>query len=86
MLLKEHKTLLQEIIDLGGDCLDAKRCCRCPFAFVCLIEFAKCAKDPKTRIASKQDRFNIALNVVTRDALMDDVEDPKDHFKTNKVL
>jgi hypothetical protein len=86
MLLANHKKILQDIINLNGDCLDSNRCSVCPFAYVCLIEFAKNASDPKTRIASKQDRLNIALNILMRDALMNDVDDPKDHFVTGKKL
>jgi hypothetical protein len=64
-LSKNDAAVLQEIVELEGSCLRKERCLQCPFRSMCLPEFLN--PFPPT----KSQRFNIALDVLTHNALMD---------------
>jgi hypothetical protein len=71
-LLKKHEETLDKIIDLDGDCLDAKICEVCPFASLCLPDFLHTSKRP-----TKQERVQMALDTLTRNHLMADDDFPE---------
>lgn len=71
-MLKTHEEMLDRIVELDGDCLDAKNCSICPFAALCLPEFLKDRKRP-----TKSDRVQMALDALTRNSLMDDDSFPE---------
>lgn len=70
-LSKNDETILQEIVDLEGDCLMRKRCEQCPFRSMCLPEFLNVAAPPPT----KQQRRDMALKVLTHNSLLEDTTD-----------
>ena len=73
--------ILQEIVELDGHCLKRERCLLCPFRSMCLPEFLN------PHPPSKSQRFNMALDVLTHNALMDpqkDIEHVKMGRKTSK--
>lgn len=65
-LSNKDKKILAEIISLGGQCLESKRCIECPFRSVCLPEFLN--PYPLTR----PQRLNMALDVISYGLLLDD--------------
>jgi hypothetical protein len=66
--MKDEKIeILETIIKLKGDCLSAKLCNACPFKKKCLPQFLDYANRP-----SQEERFNLALDIITNTALMDD--------------
>jgi hypothetical protein len=80
-LNKGDKDTLQEIIDTDGQCLDSKRCARCPFRAICLPEFLNPVPP------SQPQRLKMALDVLTHHYLIDDeveVEDIKKDYKWDK--
>lgn len=58
-------SILQEIVELEGNCLKRERCVQCPFRSMCLPEFLN------PHPPAKSQRFNMALDVLTHNALMD---------------
>jgi len=58
--------IIQEIIDLDGDCLDYVRCLECPFKSTCLPEFLN-IKSP-----SKAQRESMALRALVHHSLLED--------------
>lgn len=72
-MLKTHEETLEKIVELEGDCLDSKYCSVCPFASKCLPEFLK---TPRQR-PSKPERFQMALDVLARNALLNDDDFPE---------
>lgn len=66
MSLSENDALiLQEIVNLEGKCLKRERCLACPFRSMCLPEFLN------PHPPSQLQRFNMALDVLTHNELMD---------------
>jgi len=65
-LSKQDTDTIQEIVDKDGDCLDSKRCCRCPFRAKCLPEFLN------PDVPSKTQRLEYAINVLAFHSLLDD--------------
>jgi hypothetical protein len=66
--MSDEDLVLDRIVELKGNCLDAKLCSRCPFAKKCLPAFMRA---PYTR-PSKEQRLNMALDHITRRSLLDD--------------
>jgi hypothetical protein len=74
-LANNDARILQEIVDLDGNCMDSKRCQVCPFKALCLPEFL--FPNPPTI----EQRAKMALDVMTHHALADEDEvlDVKEH-------
>lgn len=70
-LTSNDSRILQEIVDLDGNCLDSVRCKLCPFRALCLPDFLN--PTPPT----KEQRAKMALDVMTHHALVDE-ETPLD--------
>ena len=66
------KDILQDIIDLRGDCLSSTRCAQCPFRSVCLPGFL--SSTPPTHA----QRFRIALDTLSSLMLLDDDDSVKE--------
>jgi len=66
-LTNEQANVLEEIIDLGGECLENNRCIKCPFKNDCLPKFAE-----EDGPWSHKTRMNLAINTLTREVLMGD--------------
>lgn len=60
------KAVLDQIVELNGDCLDSARCKDCPFKNKCLVEFGS------KRPPSKKTRLVTALDKITVDALLNE--------------
>ena len=60
------KAVLEQIVELSGDCLDSTRCKDCPFKNKCLVEFG--SKKPP----SKKMRLITAIDKITVDALLNE--------------
>jgi hypothetical protein len=82
MALSEiDKDTLEEIVQKDGNCLDSKRCAKCPFRAICLPEFLA----PVT--PSPPQRLKMAMDVLTHHYLIDDeieVEEIKKDYKWDK--
>jgi hypothetical protein len=63
--------ILEDVIAVNGDCLQATRCSRCPFASECLPKFAE-ESGPWT----KEERRNRAMNALAHQVLMGDNYEP----------
>lgn len=74
-LSNRDKDTLEEIVKLDGQCLDSKRCQKCPFRAICLPEFLNPVPP------SQPQRLKMALDVLTHHYLIDDESeiDMKDH-------
>lgn len=72
-MLKTHEELLEKIVALDGNCLDAKLCSICPFASRCLPDFLKTPRDRWT----KPERLQMALDVLARNSLFNDDDFPE---------
>lgn len=68
--MKDEDAVLEQILELSGNCLDAKLCKRCPFAKKCLPGFIKA---PRMR-PSREERLHMALDYVARKSLFGDDE------------
>ena len=79
-LSEDHKLVLEEIVNLEGDCLKKERCERCPFRMSCLPEFLTSPNLPPT----KNQRFEMALDTITRDIIMKDEEPQKPLWENKK--
>jgi hypothetical protein len=80
-LNNSDKEVLQEIIDTDGQCLDSKRCSRCPFRAICLPEFLNPVPP------SQPQRLKMAIDVLAHHYLVDndiEVEDIKKDYKWDK--
>lgn len=80
-LTTTDKEVLEEIVDTNGQCLDAKRCYKCPFRVICLPEFLNPIPP------SEPQRLKMAMDVLTHHYLIDDeveVEEIKKDFKWDK--
>ena len=82
MALNQSDTnILQEIIETDGQCLDSKRCVKCPFRAICLPEFLNPVPP------SPPQRHKMAMDVLAHHYLIDDdidVEDIEKDFKWDK--
>lgn len=67
------KDTLEEIVKLDGECLDSKRCLRCPFRAICLPEFLNPVPP------SQPQRLKMAQDVLAHHYLVDEEMDIKDH-------
>jgi len=65
---EQQSKILEKIISLDGDCLTAEICKECPFASKCLPQFLH----GKQKRPSKQERLNLALDVIAQEVLLDD--------------
>lgn len=65
-LSDSDKKILEEIANLKGNCLDSKRCTKCPFRAICLPEFLNPLPP------SQPQRFKMALDVLTHNCLVDE--------------
>lgn len=61
-----HRAILEQIVELNGDCLDSARCQLCPFKLNCLSEFAT-VKPP-----SKKTRRQMALDKLAGDIILNE--------------
>ena len=80
-LSTSDKDTLEEIVQLDGQCLDSKRCARCPFRAICLPDFLNPIPP------SQPQRLKMAIDVLTHCCLIDDeleVEDIKKEYKWDK--
>jgi len=75
-LSDKDKIILEEIVSLNGNCLDGARCHSCPFRTSCLPEFLITPKEPPT----KNQRLQMALDVITYNILLGDSEGEKDRW------
>lgn len=72
-LSQVDKDTLEEIVKLDGQCLDSKRCQKCPFRVACLPEFLNPVPP------SQPQRLAMAQDVLTHHYLIDEDMDVKDH-------
>lgn len=72
-LNNQDAKVLQDIVDLGGKCMDSGRCKICPFRAMCLPEFL----NPVPPTTSQREKM--ALDVLTHHALIDDEISIIDH-------
>jgi hypothetical protein len=75
------KDILEEIVSTDGQCLDSKRCIKCPFRAICLPEFLNPVPP------SQPQRLKMAVDVLTHHYLIDDeieVEEIKKDYKWDK--
>lgn len=75
------KDVLEEIVSTDGQCLDSKRCAKCPFRAICLPEFLNPVPP------SQPQRLKMAMDVLTHHYLIDDeveVEEIKKDYKWDK--
>lgn len=72
-MLKTHEDILERIVELDGNCLDAKLCSICPFASRCLPDFLKTPRERPT----KPERLQMALDVLARNSLLNDDDFPE---------
>lgn len=80
-LSPKDESILEEIIDLQGNCLERARCVNCPFRSLCLPEFLY--PDPPTQ----NQRMKLAYDVLAHNSLLDedtDSETIKEYKWTNK--
>jgi hypothetical protein len=80
-LSKIDKDTLEEIVKLDGQCLDSKRCQRCPFRAICLPEFLN--PEPPSR----PQRLKMAQDVLTHHYLIDkdiEIKDIEKEYKWDK--
>ena len=60
------KNILEEIITADGQCMDSKRCEKCPFRAICLPEFLNPIPP------SQEQRLKMAQDVLAHHYLIDD--------------
>lgn len=60
------KDVLEEIVAANGNCMDSKRCARCPFRAICLPEFLN------TVTPSPEQRLKMSQDVLAHHYLIDD--------------
>lgn len=64
----EENNILEEIINLNGDCLVKGICTNCPFRKECLPSFTKEIKSRHTKL----ERLHLALNLLANKILLGD--------------
>ena len=67
------KNTLEEIVAANGNCMDSKRCTRCPFRSECLPEFL----NPIT--PTPEQRLKVAQDVLTYHYLIDEDAEAAEH-------
>ena len=67
MINDSDRQILEEILDIQGQCLDVDRCNKCVLKKTCFRRWLT------PRPPSSQLRARIALDLLTRDSLMDDL-------------
>lgn len=80
-LSDSDKDILEEIVELDGQCMNSNRCKRCPFRAICLPEFLNPVPP------SQPQRLKMAQDVLAHHYLIDDnveVEDIKKDYKWDK--
>lgn len=77
-LSKNDADVLEQIVQLSGDCMDSKRCTLCPFRGMCLQEFIY--PNPPTQ----SQRQQMALNVLAHHALVDEEPLDPEEYKWDK--
>jgi len=80
-LSQTDKDVLEEIVQTDGQCLNSKRCGKCPFRAICLPEFLNPTPP------SQPQRLKMAQDVLTHHYLIDDeveVEEIKKDYKWDK--
>lgn len=77
-LTNNDKDTLEEIVELDGQCLDSKRCQRCPFRAICLPEFLNPVPP------SQPQRLKMAIDVLAHHCLIDEEEDAVKEYKWDK--
>jgi hypothetical protein len=80
-LSQTDKDVLEEIVQSDGQCLDSKRCAKCPFRAICLPEFLNPIPP------SQPQRLKMAQDVLAHHYLIDDeleIEDIKKDYKWDK--
>ena len=65
-LTDNDSRILEEIVELEGNCMHSQRCKVCPFRAMCLPEFLY--QPPPT----PEQRAKMALDVITHHALVDE--------------
>jgi hypothetical protein len=61
-----NTAILEQIVELSGDCLQIQRCVQCPFRTKCHTEFVSLSPP------SKNTRRQMALDALTMAALFDE--------------
>lgn len=79
-LTNKDINILQEIVNVRGNCLYSKRCSECPFRSRCLPEFLNI--EPPTQ----NQRFNMAVDVLTYHQLLQDEEAEKVQYLNERIL
>lgn len=77
-LSQTDKDTLEEIVQVQGQCLDSKRCQKCPFRAICLPEFLN-PTPPST-----PQRLKMAQDILTHHYLIDDQVEVADITKDHK--
>lgn len=72
-LSNSDKNILEEIVSTDGQCLDSKRCQKCPFRSICLPEFLNLV--PPSAI----QRAKMAQDVLAHHYLISEDIDIEDH-------
>jgi hypothetical protein len=78
---KDDKDVLEEIVELDGQCLESSRCRRCPFRAICLPEFLNPIPP------SPSQRLKMAQDILAHHYLIDEemeVEEIKQDFQWDK--
>lgn len=71
----KHRETLEEIISLSGNCLESRRCTRCPFKAKCLPQFA--TGGPRM---SQYERANNAADILAREELLGETDDASEQY------
>ena len=66
------KDVLEEIASLDGNCINSKRCEKCPFRAICLPDFLNPIPP------SQEQRLKMAQDVLTHHYLIDEEIEVKD--------
>ena len=66
MISDKHREILEEIIELDGDCLIADRCNQCPFRMKCLPDLMK----SDNRVMPRSERANLAMSILANEELL----------------
>ena len=68
-LTTSDKNILEEIVATDGNCINSRRCEKCPFRAICLPEFLNPIPP------SQEQRLKMAQDVLTHHYLIDDTTD-----------
>jgi hypothetical protein len=64
-LSQSDKSVLEEIVNLDGQCMESSRCKKCPFRSICLPDFLN------TNPPTQPQRLKMAQDVLTHQYLLD---------------